>query len=94
MVKDLDVRVEIAYRELKRNFTIYFSLLLLAFIAATSLVIYGIFYYNNGLGRVWSAVVILLLFIKLGYDAIKNMRQRYREFKEEHELTDKMLLDL
>ncbi|MDE1865543.1 MAG: hypothetical protein KGH94_02805 [Candidatus Micrarchaeota archaeon] len=94
MVKNLDVRVEVAYIELRRNLTIYFSLLLLSFIAATSLVVYGLLYYNTGLGRAWSAVVIFLLFIKLGYDAVEDMKRRYRQFKVDNALNDAMMKDI
>jgi positive regulator of sigma E activity len=91
---DLDIKMKIAYREFKRRIVIYFSLMLLAFIAVISFIVYGLFFHYTGLVKVWTAIVIFLLFLKLGFDAIEDMKRQFKEFKEENDVTDRMLRGL
>lgn len=91
MPGNLDIKMEIAYRELKRSIYLYFSLMLFAFIAVVSFLIYGLLNWYIPLVRIWSIIVVVMLFLKLGYDAIEDIKRRYQEFKEENDLTDKKM---
>ena len=94
MVRDLDVRIKYAYLRLKRNLALYFTLWFLALLAAVSLVIDSIFIPNNSSLRVWSSLLVILLFIKLSYDVYTNMRNQYEAWKEAHKQTDSTLRKL
>ena len=88
MVKYLDIKIKLAYLHFKRRIALYFTLWVLALLAGVSLLIAGIFYQYSLVLKLWSTLLVVLLFIKLGYDAILNMKNQYEGFKETDGLTD------
>ena len=87
----LDVRIKLAYMHLKRRIALYFTLWILALLAGVSLLVAGIFYQYSIVLKLWSTLLVVLLFIKLGYDAILNMRNQYTTFKQQSGVTDNAL---
>jgi hypothetical protein len=94
MVKYLGLRVKYAYIRLKRNLALYFTLWFLALLAAVSLIITSIFLPNDSPVKIWSSILVIILFIKLSYDVYLSMRTRYDNFKEKYDQTDRSLRDL
>jgi|GEM_PF-6646724 hypothetical protein len=91
-VRDIDVRIRYSYARLKRKLGLYVILWFLALLAAVSLIMDSIFI-NNGLFvlKLWSAIVVLLLGVKLAYDTSMKLRQEYTGFKDEYKQTDSSL---
>jgi 4-hydroxybenzoate polyprenyltransferase len=91
----IDVKIRYGYARLKRKIEIYFTLWFLALLAGVSLVIDSIFVSNDALPlKIWSVILVLLLALKLAYDASANARKQYFAFKEEHNITDSTLKKL
>ncbi len=82
MARYLDIKIKLAYMHFKRKIALYFTLWILALLAGVSLLVAGIFYQGSTVLKLWSTILVVLLFIKLGYDAILNMRHQYDSFRE------------
>ena len=91
MVKYLGIKIELAYIDLKNKLALYYTLWLLALLAGMTLVIAGIFAKSGEILKLWSVILVILLFIKVSYDAVLNMNKEYTRFKEEHQVTDDLL---
>jgi hypothetical protein len=83
MVRDLDIKVRWAYLNLKRKIELQFTLYLIALLLATSLIIAN-FVYDNPLLKIWSVILVILLFVKIGYDSVETMRREYADFRTDH----------
>lgn len=90
----MDIKVKYAYLRLKRNLALYFTLWFLALLAAVSLVIDSIFIPNNSSLKLWSSLLVILLFVKLSYDVYINMRGQYETWKQQNDQTDASLRKL
>ncbi len=91
-LRNLDVKIRYGYARLKRKIAVYFTLWFLALLAGVSLVVDSISISNAALPlKLWSMVVVLMLAIKLAYDAMQNMRKEYTAFKVESGQTDAAL---
>jgi 4-hydroxybenzoate polyprenyltransferase len=94
-IKAMDVKIRFAYARMIRRIGIYFTLWFLALLAGVSLVIDSIFVSNDALPlKVWSVVLVLILAIKLAYDASNNAKKEYMSFKEENKISDSGLKSL
>ncbi len=94
-MKNLDVKLRYAYVRLKRKISLYFTLWFLALLAGVSLIIDSIFISNEAYTlKLWSAALVLILAVKLAYDATTNVRRQYMEFKSENKQTDQSLRQL
>ena len=80
MVKDIDIKVKWAYIRFKEKLALSFTLYFIALLLGISLILSSEFVYNNYLLKVWSVVLLILLFIKVAYDAGVNMKRQYSDF--------------
>ena len=94
MARDINIKIRLAYINFKYRVAFYFTLWVLALLAALSLIIAGIFYQGSTTLKLWSAVLVILIFVKLGYDVHLNMRRQYERFKEMNHLPGPSLKDL
>lgn len=91
-MRNFDVKIRYAYSRLKRKMALYFTLWFLALLAGVSLILDSIFISGTATPlKLWSTIVVLMLAIKLAWDASKNIRNEYSEFKEENKQTDASL---
>ena len=61
----------------------------LALLAAVSLIMDSIFIQNTLYAlKLWSAILVVLLGVKLAYDASTKLKHDYEGFKEEYNQTD------
>lgn len=94
-MRNIDVKIKYAYARLKRKLAVYFTLWFLALLAGVSLIVDTIFISNSAFTlKLWSTLLVVMLAVKLAYDAANKMRQEYNNFKEEHDQTDKSLSTL
>jgi hypothetical protein len=92
MVKqDYGVKIKLAYLRFKWKIALYFTLWLVALIAGAGLLIAVIFFQYSRILRVCFLVIVLLIFVKLAYDASRGMRHQYDNFKQENGVTDETL---
>jgi len=85
----MDVKLRYSYARLKRKIEIYFTLWFLALLAGVSLVIDSIFVSNDALPlKLWSILLVVLLALKLSYDASNNAKKQYFSFRDENKLSD------
>jgi hypothetical protein len=88
-VRDMDVKIRYAYARLKRKLGLYIILWFLALLAAVSLILDSIFIDNNIFAlKIWSAIIVIMLGIKLAYDAATKLKKDYMDFKDEYKQTD------
>lgn len=91
-IRNIDVKIRYAYARLRRKVALYFTLWFLALLAGVSLIIDSIFIGENVLSlKIWSAALVVLLAVKLAYDAHANLKREYKSFKEEYNQTDSTL---
>lgn len=91
-LRNIDVTIRYAYVRLKRKLALYFTLWFLALLAGVSLVIDSIFIGPNVTPlKLWSAILVVLLAIKLAYDSATKMKKEYTDFKDENNLTNQVL---
>lgn len=83
----MDVRIRYSYARLKRKIGIYFTLWFLALLAGVSLVIDSIYLSTDPL-KLWSIMLVVILTVKLSYDASNNAKKQYVDFKEENNISD------
>ncbi|MDE1871473.1 MAG: hypothetical protein KGI06_04525 [Candidatus Micrarchaeota archaeon] len=94
-MRDIDVKIRYAYARLKRKMALYFTLWFLALLAAVSLIMDSIFIGENVISlKIWSAALVILIAIKLAYDAQLNLKKEYKSFKDEYNQTDTTLKKL
>lgn len=94
-VRNIDVKIRYAYARFKRKLALYMLLWFLALLAAVSLIIDSVFITNGAyVLRIWSAILVILIGLKLAYDASTRIKQEYTSFKEEYNQTDKSLKSL
>ncbi len=94
-MRNIDVKIRYAYARLKRKIAVYFTLWFLALLAGVSLVIDSIFISNGAASlKIWSTLIVIMLSVKLAYDAATNMKKEYTEFKTENKQTDSSLNSL
>jgi len=94
-LRNIDVKIRYAYVRLKRRIAIYFTLWFLALLAGVSLIIDSIFIGGSASPlKLWSAVLVLILAVKLAFEAAANMKNKYEQFKEETRTTDEALREL
>lgn len=92
MVRNLDVKIRYAYVRLRRKIALYFTLWFLALLAGVSLILDSIFISNSAAPlKLWSTLLVLMLAVKLAWDATSGMRREYYDFKAENKLTDASL---
>lgn len=84
-------RVRLAYKRLKRNLTIFFTLWFLAILLAVTLIISSFFIFNNFLLKLWAMILILMMAVKIAYDAASGIKRDYDQFKEDTGQTDHSL---
>jgi len=91
-LRNIDVKIRYAYVRLRRRIAIYFTLWFLALLAGVSLIIDSIFI-GGALTplKLWSTALVLILAIKLAFEAASNMKVKYEQFKEETHQTDETL---
>lgn len=88
-VRDMDIRIRYAYARLKRKLGLYVILWFLALLAAVSLILDSIFIKDTLLSlKLWSAILVVLLGVKLAYDASTKLKQDYMEFKSQYKQTE------
>lgn len=91
-IRNIDVKVRYAYARLKRKLELYITLWFLALLAAVSLILDSIFIQEHVLAlKIWSAILVVLLGMKLAYDIGNRIKKEYNDFKDEHGQTDKSL---
>ena len=91
----IDVKLRYSYARLRRKIEIYFTLWFLALLAGVSLVVDSIFVSNDALPlKLWSILLVVLLALKLSYDASNNAKKQYMEFKQENKLPESTLKQL
>lgn len=91
-VRNIDVKVRYAYVRFKRKLQLYITLWFLALLAAVSLILDSIFIEQHLFAlKVWSAILVVLLGMKLAYDIGNRIKRDYMDFKEEHGQTGKSL---
>ena len=94
-MRNFDVKLRYAYVRLKRKVSLYFTLWFLALLAGVSLIIDSIFISGEAYTlKLWSTALVMILAIKLAYDATSNVKRQYTEFKEENKQTDRSLRQL
>ncbi len=81
MVKDVDLKLKWAYIQFKRKVEVAYTVYFLAILLGVSLLISSYFVYNNAALKIWSILLIILLFAKLSYDAARNMKREYEEYR-------------
>ena len=94
MVKNIDIKIRLAYIHLKKKIALYLVLWLVALFAGAGLLIASLFYPSNILLKSWSVILVLLVFIKLGYDVAADMKEKYETFKDQNKVTDSTLRQL
>lgn len=87
----LDIKIKLAYLHLKRKIAVYFILWISALIAGASLMIASLFYPYSLVLKLWTVVLIVLIFVKLGYNVAADMKQKYESFKSDKKVTDNTL---
>lgn len=91
-LRNIDVKIRYAYARLKRRIAIYFTLWFLALLAGVTLIIYSLFIRGDNLAlKLWSTLLVLMLAVKLAYEASENMRRKYEMFKTEEKVPDSVL---
>lgn len=91
-LRNIDVKIRYAYFRLRRKMALYFTLWFLALLAGVSLILDSIFISGTASPlKLWSTFLVLMLAVKLAWDASKNMRQEYVNFKQDSKLNDESL---
>jgi len=91
-VNNMDVKIRYAYIRFKRKLELYIILWFLALLAAISLIMYIVFTPNaSTVLKIWSGLLVILIGLKLAYDASTKIRDDYKTFKEQYKQTDKSL---
>jgi hypothetical protein len=81
MPRNLDITIRYAFIRFKRKMALSLALWFIALLLGVSLIIASQFIYNNPILKIWSVILVIVLFIKLAYDTGSNMNREYREFK-------------
>jgi predicted transglutaminase-like protease len=94
-VKNIDVKIRYAYARFRRKLALYILLWFLALLAAVSLIIDSVFIPNAAYTlKIWSVVLVILIGLKLAYDASTKIKDEYSSFKQEYNQTDQSLKSL
>lgn len=87
MVRNVDIKIKLAYIHLKKKIALYLVLWLVALFAGAGLLVMSVFYPSSVVLKFWSVILVLLVFIKLGYDVAADMKEKYETFKDQNNLS-------
>jgi hypothetical protein len=94
VVRNVDIKIKLAYLHLKKRIALYLVLWLVALVAGAGLLVGSMFYPSSIVLRFWSVILVLLVFIKLGYDVAADMKEKYETFKDQNNVTDRTLKNI
>ena len=79
MAQDFEIKVKWAYLRFKRKLTVVLGLYFIAILMSVSLILASEFVFNNPILKLWSTVLVVILFVKISHDTRKNLRYQYAQ---------------